>query len=83
MGDGVPVDYAAALHWYSLAADHGDAIGMEGVGELYSCGQGVPLDPITARQWMQKAADAGNVEARDWLTSNPQGACKPCPPPKL
>lgn len=44
-GDGVPVDYDKAIHWYCLAAEQGDAEAQENLGRMCELGQ-VVLDGV-------------------------------------
>ncbi|MEE8574142.1 MAG: hypothetical protein V3T30_01915, partial [Thermodesulfobacteriota bacterium] len=47
-GEGVDIDYAAAMKWSKKAADLGNAGGMNNVGYLYSNGFGISEDPFEA-----------------------------------
>lgn len=49
--DGVPLDYAAALRWYRLAADQGDKVAQFQIGLMYQNGQGVAADEAEAHRW--------------------------------
>jgi TPR repeat protein len=50
-GDGVPLDYAAAMHWYRQAADQGDKVSQFQIGLMYQVGQGVAADEAEAHRW--------------------------------
>lgn len=50
-GDGVPLDYAAALRWYRQAAEQGDKVAQLQVGLMYQVGQGVAADEAEAHRW--------------------------------
>ena len=50
-GDGVPLDYAKALHWYRQAADLGDKTAQFQIGLMYQTGQGVQVDEAEAHRW--------------------------------
>lgn len=49
--DGVPLDYAAALHWYRQAAEQGDKVSQLQIGLMYQVGQGVVADEAEAHRW--------------------------------
>lgn len=49
--DGVPVDYAKALHWYRQAAERGDTASQLQIGLMYQTGQGVKADAAAAQHW--------------------------------
>ncbi|QEW23560.1 Putative beta-lactamase HcpC precursor (plasmid) [Marinibacterium anthonyi] len=69
-GEGVDQDFAAAMQWYSAAAERGDIIasdGMVGMASLYEAGQGVSLDTGRARALYEQAATLGNETAHDAL----------------
>lgn len=63
-GNGVPRDYAAALHWYTRAAEAGSSGAMVRLGYLYSQGLGAPRDDAQAIAWLRKAAEAGNPDGQ-------------------
>ena len=50
-GDGVPLNYAAALRWYRLAAEQGDKVSQLQIGLMYQIGQGVAADEAEAHRW--------------------------------
>lgn len=61
-GKGIPVDYAEAMRWYLLAAEHiGD--GSNSVGDLYYYGKGVEQSYVEAMKWYRKAAQRGDRDA--------------------
>lgn len=56
-----PVDYAAAVKWYTMAAEKNHLDALNNLGTLYIDGKGVPQDFAKAVELYTKAADAGNV----------------------
>ena len=58
-GLGVPLDHAAAAHWYRKAAEQGDAGAQNALGALYASGLGVPQDQAQAVVWYRRAAEQG------------------------
>lgn len=50
-GDGVPLDYAKAMHWYRQAAEQGDKVAQFQIGLMYQTGQGVKADETEAHRW--------------------------------
>jgi len=56
-GQGVPVDYVQAAHWYRKAADMGLARAEYSLGALYANGQGVPQDYEQAAYWYRGATE--------------------------
>lgn len=62
-GEGVPIDYVAALGWSRRSAALGSAEGENGVGTSYSLGQGVTQDKAEALKWYFKAPSHGNGKA--------------------
>jgi eukaryotic-like serine/threonine-protein kinase len=56
-------DYADALRWFRKAADAGDALGMNHIGEMYHDGLEMPKDYAEAIRWYRKAAAGGSAEA--------------------
>jgi hypothetical protein len=63
-GQGVPQDYAEALHWYRKAADQGNANAQSAIGYAYYHGLGVSRDNAEALRWYRKAADQGDEYAQ-------------------
>ena len=57
-------DYAAALYWYRLAAEQGDAGGENDLGAMYHNGVGVAVDTAEAAKWYRLAADKGLATAQ-------------------
>ncbi|WP_412478315.1 tetratricopeptide repeat protein [Azonexus sp. IMCC34839] len=53
-GDGVPLDYAAAMRWYRVAAEAGDKPAQFQIGLMYQTGQGVTADPAEAHRWFTR-----------------------------
>jgi S1-C subfamily serine protease len=66
-GNGVPVDYNAAVHWYRKAAAQNNPIGLNNVGAMYSSGLGVSRDDAEAVKWYRKAAERGSEFAQNNL----------------
>ena len=60
---GVERDPALAAHWWSKAADHGDADGQAMLGAAYHLGAGVPRDPIKALSLLAGARANGSTLA--------------------
>lgn len=50
---------AEALVWTRQAAELGQSLAWNNLGNHYEKGLGVPRDLVLARQWYQRAADAG------------------------
>lgn len=68
-GDGVPRDYAKALHYYQLAGDKGYDTALYNLGIVYDQGFGVAKDAAKAAEYYRKAADKGNLDAMVNLAS--------------
>jgi uncharacterized protein len=66
-GQGVRQDYADALKWFHLAADHGDVDAQFNIGGMYEHGQGVPQDYAEAVKWYRLAAERGYANAQNNL----------------
>lgn len=65
-GLGVPqVNYSAALYWYRLAAEAGDAMGHYNLGEMLRSGTGLPGGPdiAAALPHLRAAAAGGHFKA--------------------
>jgi len=58
-GRGVARDEAAALVWFTLAGEAGDADGLNMVGRCHENGWGTAQDWTEAARWYRKAADDG------------------------
>jgi TPR repeat protein len=56
-------DEAAAFHWITLAAVHGQPVAQFRLATLYASGTGTPADPAHALQWYEAAALQGNRKA--------------------
>jgi TPR repeat protein len=63
-GQGVPQDYKAAVKWYRLAAERGNAVAQFNLGVSHNKGQGVPQDPKAAVKWYRLAAEQGKMGAQ-------------------
>lgn len=56
-GDGVAVDKARAVHFYTLGCDGAQAVACNNLGTLVDVGAGTPEDPVAAARWFRKACD--------------------------
>ena len=63
----MPQDDAAAVRWYRLAAEQGDALAQYFLGLKYANGEGVPQDDVSAHIWLNVAAATGDKDARKAL----------------
>ena len=57
-------DYAEAIKWYRLAADHGGAFAQYNLALKYDYGEGVPRDYAESVKWYHLAADQGVARAQ-------------------
>jgi len=65
MGDGLARNVAAALKWYSKAANKGHSRAQLAIGRLYEAGDGVTQNMGRAMEWYRLAANLGRLaEAR-------------------
>eukprot|EP00633_Aureoumbra_lagunensis_P002922 CAMPEP_0197287742 /NCGR_PEP_ID=MMETSP0890-20130614/4396_1 /TAXON_ID=44058 ORGANISM="Aureoumbra lagunensis, Strain CCMP1510" /NCGR_SAMPLE_ID=MMETSP0890 /ASSEMBLY_ACC=CAM_ASM_000533 /LENGTH=250 /DNA_ID=CAMNT_0042757781 /DNA_START=18 /DNA_END=770 /DNA_ORIENTATION=- len=64
---GVPKDKAMAKHWYSLAAQGGDAESLYRLGNIYH--NGSEADPIMAGHYWSRAAQLGHPKALERIRS--------------
>ena len=62
-GQGVTQDYRAAVKWYKLAAEQGEANAQGNLGVMYFNGQGVTQDYIRAHMWWNIVASLGDKDA--------------------
>jgi len=62
-GTSLAQDYGEAARRYGLAAEGGNAAGMDGLGQLYANGHGVQLDYSLAIEWYRRAIAAGSPDA--------------------
>jgi len=89
LAETVPADFNAKEQLAALdrrqrtgvqnAADQGDAVAQNNLGNMYYHGQGVSQDSVQAAAWYRKAADQGFVNAQDnlgFLYLNGQGVVK-------
>ncbi len=70
---GVPQDYKQALSWYRKAAEQGNAVAQNNLGNMYSSSQGVPQDYVQAHLWSNLAAagfSAAMVDMRNEAADN-------------
>lgn len=56
----VQQDFAAAAHWYGLAADQGSVPAAYRLGSFYEQGRGVDRDTDSAIAWYEQSARGGN-----------------------
>ncbi|TNE43972.1 MAG: sel1 repeat family protein [Sphingomonadales bacterium] len=63
-GKGVPQDKAAAIDWYSKAANQGYAEAQFNLGASYAGGLGVPKNMNEAIKWYLRAANQGHGGAQ-------------------
>lgn len=63
-GLGVARDHVAALSWYRLAGDQGNADAQFRLGRYHENGWGVDRDLSQAMRWYEKAALQGNEPAK-------------------
>lgn len=59
----VQQDFAAAAHWYGLAADQNSVPAAYRLGSFYEQGRGVDRDTNSAIAWYEQAARGGNPRA--------------------
>ena len=62
-GEGIPRDDAAALRWFTLAAEAGRTEAQFELGLIYRDGIGVTADGNTALFWLRRAAEQGKADA--------------------
>jgi TPR repeat protein len=62
-GQGVSIDYAKAMEWYTKSANLGNNYAMNNIGYMYNHGQGVSIDYAKAMEWYLKVANLGNANA--------------------
>ncbi len=63
-GEGVARDQAAALHWYTVAAEHGVPQAEFDVGIMLDSGRGAARDVAAAAVWYARAATHGQRRAQ-------------------
>jgi TPR repeat protein len=66
-GEGVGKDSAAAVKWFSLAAEQGDLNSQLLLASMYYRGDGVAKDVPSAAQCFAKAAEQGDINAQKTL----------------
>ncbi len=64
-GQGVPQDQPEAFKWYLKAAEQGNALGQNNLGEMYAQGQGTTQDLVQAHMCFNLAAAQGNTKAQE------------------
>jgi TPR repeat protein len=62
-GKGITKDYKAAIKWFNLAAEQGDANAQSNLGNMYEQGYGVVKDKKRAHMWLNLSASQGNKNA--------------------
>ena len=62
--EGVSKNYKTAVHWYTKAAEQGDACGQNNLGACYESGEGVSQDYEKAVYWYTKSAEQGYALAQ-------------------
>jgi TPR repeat protein len=65
--EGLPVDYAAAAHWYWRAASYDYDWAIYNYAHLLASGRGVTQDRATAFLWFRLAATRGHARAMHFL----------------
>ena len=63
-GDGVAPDPAAALHWFRLAAEQGNAAAQLQLALAYQLGRGTDKDILESNRWLEKAAEQDQPRAQ-------------------
>src|SRR5690606_36648049 len=58
-GRGAARDPEAAVLWYQVAANNGDALAMNMLGRCHELGEGTPANPALAAVWYRRAAGLG------------------------
>jgi TPR repeat protein len=64
IGQGVPQDFAKAVNWYRLAAEHGFGHALNNLGKMYEKGLGVARDYAEAATCYRRAAERGYAPAQ-------------------
>ena len=57
-GEGVAQDKKQAVHWYTKAAEQGDADAQQTLSVMYARGEGVARDAAKSRYWARKARES-------------------------
>ena len=63
----MPQDATRAVHWYTRAAEAGDATAQFDLSFHYYDGNGVPKDMALAKRWLTLAAETGHARAKEDL----------------
>ena len=66
-GNGLKVDVATAVHWWTQAAEHDQMDAMFALALAYTTGEGIEQNPDEALRWYLAAADAGHEDAREMI----------------
>ena len=60
-------DFAAAVKWFTLAAEQGDADSQNILGVMYDEGEGVSQNIKAAMKWFKLAFEQGDADAQKTL----------------
>jgi len=63
-GQGLTLDYVAAVRWFKMAADQNDPVAQCYLGFCYLSGQGVPQEIGQAAKWFREAAEQGDAASQ-------------------
>lgn len=64
-GEGVPINYSEAMHWYKKAALQGHADAQFSVGLMYDKGHiGIPKNNENAYVWYKLSSEQGQEDAK-------------------
>jgi hypothetical protein len=63
-GISVNVDYKQSHSYFKLAADRGNVLALDNLGDFYYYGFGVPVDKLKALRYYNMAANQGSYEAQ-------------------
>ena len=66
-GRGVPQDSSEAVRWYRRAAEQGNVVAQNNLGEMYYDGEGVRKDFIQGYMWATLAVKQGHEPAKELL----------------
>lgn len=66
-GRGVRQDFEAAVKWYRMSAEQGNAYAQSNLGSMLEYGYGVKKDYAEAEKWYRKSAEQGNETAKSRL----------------
>lgn len=63
----IPKDFERAVYWYHIAANHGEALAQNRLGQLYASGEGVPQNYREAYFWLSLAEANGETSTTDGI----------------